>query len=173
MPSQKNIQVLDEVKQKVDRSTAMFFVDYAGLTHQQMEEARRELGANESEMAVVKNTLMNLALQEKSIDAKERLQGPYATLFSYEDPIKTAKVLSAFIKKYNLPKIKFGVFEGAIIDEAMVVKLSTLPSKEILLGKLLGLLNSPITSLVYVLNGNIQKLALVLKEIEKKKAASN
>ncbi len=173
MPSQKNIQVLDEVKQKVDRSTAMFFVDYAGLTHQQMEEARRELGANESEMAVVKNTLMNLALQEKSIDAKEKLQGPYATLFSYEDPIKTAKVLSAFIKKYSLPKIKFGVFEGAIIDEAMVVKLSTLPSKEILLGKLLGLLNSPITSLVYVLNGNIQKLALVLKEIEKKKAASN
>lgn len=172
MPSQKNVQKLDEVKQKVDKSSAMFFVDYAGLTHQQMEEARRELGANDSEMAVVKNTLMNIALQEKKIDAKEKLQGPYATLFSYQDPIKTAKVLSLFVKKYGLPKIKFGVFENEIIDESMIMKLSSLPSKEILVAKLLGTLNAPISNFVYVLNANITKLALVLKEIEKKKATA-
>ena len=91
MPSQRNIQQLDEVKQKVDKATAMFFVDYAGLTHQQLEEARRELRDNESEIAVIKNTLMNLALSEKNIDAKERLQGPQATLFAYGDGIKTVK----------------------------------------------------------------------------------
>ena len=169
MPSQRNIQLLDEVKQKVDKSTAMFFVDYAGLTHRQLEEARRELGANDSEIAIIKNTLMNLALQTKKIDAKARLQGPYATLFSYQDPIKTAKVLAAFVKKYGMPKIKFGVFEGGIIDDAIIEQLSKLPAREILIAKFVGLLNSPISNLVYGLNANIVKLALVLREIKNKK----
>ena len=171
MPSQRNISLLDIAKQKVDRATAMFFVDYQGLTHQQLEEARRSLAENNAEMAVIKNTLLNIILQEKKIDAKERLTGQKATLFSYDDPIKTAKVLSVFIKKYGLPKISFGIFEGNVVDEAVIIKLATIPSKEILVGKLLGLLNSPISGLVYVLNGNITKLALVLKAIEKKKIA--
>ncbi len=170
MPSQRNIQLLDETRQKVEKSTAMFFVDYSGLTHKQLEEVRRDLKDAESEIAVVKNTLMNLALKTKEIDAKERLQGPYATLFSYQDPIKTTKVLVAFVKKYGLPKIRFGIFEGSIIDEDMINRLSVLPSREVLIGKLLGLLNAPITNLVYGLNANIQKLALVLKEIERKKS---
>lgn len=170
MPSQKNIELLDELKKKVNQAASLFFVDYSGLTHKQIEEARRELRANESEIAVVKNTLMNLALKEKNIDTKEKLEGPFATLFSYQDPIRTAKVLAAFIKKHGLPKIKFGIFEGKIIDEEMINRLSTLPSKEILIAKLLGTLNSPITKLVYGLNANIQKLVLVLKTIENKKA---
>lgn len=169
MPSQKNVQKLDEVKQKVDRATAMFFVDYAGLTHRQLEEARNSLRENESEISIIKNTLMNIALQSKNIDVKEKLQGPHATLFSYEDPLKTVKVLSAFVKKYGLPKIQFGWFEGNLIDEAMIIKLSTLPSREVLIAKLLGTLNAPISSFVYGLNANIQKLALVLKSIEKQK----
>ncbi len=172
MPSQKNIQNLDLAKQKVEKATAMFFVDYAGLTHKQLEEARRELQDNDSEIAVIKNTLMNLALQEKSIDAKARLQGPYATLFSYADPIKTAKILTAFVKKYGLPKIKFGVFEGSIIEESVIGDLSKLPAKEVLIAKLLGTLNAPISNFVYGLNANIVKLAQLLKAIEEKKAAA-
>lgn len=170
MPSQRNVQLLDEAKQKVAKATAMFFVEYTGLTHKQLEEARAELSLNNAEMAVVKNTLMNIALTEKQIDVKDRLTGQNAILFSYEDPIKTAKVLAAFIKKYSMPKISFGIFEGNIVEEGVIVKLATLPSKEILIGKLLSILNSPISGLVYTLNGNIQKLALVLKEIEKKKS---
>lgn len=169
MPSQRNTQLLEEAKQKVDKSTGMFFVQYSGLTHQQLEEARRELMAVDAEMAVVKNTLMDLALKEKNIDVKEKLTGQNATLFSYKDPISTSKVLAAFIKKYQAPKILFGIFEGNVIEEDTIKKLSTLPTKEVLVAKLLGSLNSPISGLVYVLNGNIQKLALVLKEIEKKK----
>ncbi len=112
---------------------------------------------------------MNIALQEKGIDAKSQLNGPQATLFSYSDATKVAKILKDFNKKYSLPLIKFGVFEGAIIDEATIMKLANLPTKEVLVAKLLGSLNSPISGLVYVLNGNIQKLALVLKAIEEKK----
>ncbi len=173
MPSQRNLSALDETRDKVQKATAMYFVEYTGLTHKQLEEARRELRENNAEMAVIKNTLMNIALQEKKIDVKDQLSGQKAILFSYEDPIKTAKILAAFIKKYSLPKVNFGILEGEVIEDATSKKLATRPSKEILVGKLLGLLNSPISGLVYVLNGNITKLAIALKEIEKKKAASN
>lgn len=172
MPSQKNITSLESAKQKVERATAMYFVDYQGLTHQQLEEARRELRLNNAEMSVVKNTLLKIALKDKKIDVEDKLTGQSATLFSYEDPMKTAKILSLFVKKYGLPKINFGVLDGAIIDDKTIIKLASLPSKEILVGKLLGLLNSPISGFVYALNGNITKLARVLKEIEKKKATA-
>ncbi len=173
MPSKRNLSGLEEAREKVQKATAMYFVEYTGLTHQQLEEARRELRDNNAEMAVIKNTLMNLALQEKQIDVNEKLTGQKAILFSYEDPIQTAKILAAFVKKYSLPKVNFGILEGEVIEDTTIKKLATLPSKEILVGKLLGLLNSPISGLVYVLNGNITKLAIALKEIEKKKAASN
>ncbi len=175
MPSQKNIQQLEELKQKVDKAAAMFFVDYAGLTHQQLEEMRRGLTEADSEIAITKNTLTNLALKDLPTDKAgkklevEKLEGPHATLFSFKDPIATARVIASSVKKYGLPKIKFGIFENSIIDEAMITKLATLPSREVLIAKLLGTLNAPISNLVYGLNANIQKLAKVLKEIEVRK----
>lgn len=178
-PSKRNVELLSEVKEKVDRAQAMFFVDYQGLTHQQLEEARRELRKNDSEAAIVKNTLMSIALSEKGIDAKEKLQGAHATLFSYVDPVKTAKVLAAFYKKY-LPAgrqvsdvIKFGVYNGQIIDEATITKLATIPSREVLIGKLVGSLKSPLYGLHRALSWNITKFVLTLKEIEKKKAQAS
>lgn len=169
MPNVKNIKQLGEIQEKVGKAKAMFLVDYAGLTHQQLEEMRRELTNVNAEIAILKNTLVNIAFQEKKIDAKERLQGPHAVIFAYEDPIAPAKVLVTFNKKYQLPVIKFGIFENNIIEEGMVTTLSAIPPKEVLLAKLLGLLNSPITSLVYDLNFNTQKLVQLLKAIEEKK----
>lgn len=170
MPSSKNIQSLEEIKEKLERAQAVFLVDYAGLTHIQLEELRRELDNVRAEIAILKNTLVNIAFQDKKIDAADQLKGPHAVLFAYEDPIATAKVLVGFNKKYQLPVIKFGVFENSIIDEGKITTLSTIPPKEVLLAKLLGLLNSPITNLVYDLNFNIQKLAQLLKAIEEKKS---
>lgn len=172
MASQKNIHSLEEIKLKLDKAQAIFLVDYAGLTHIQLEEFRIELAKVSAEAAILKNTLVNIALQEKKIDASEKLKGPHAVIFANTDPIGAAKVILAFNKKYQLPIVKFGIFEGAIIEEGMVTTLSTIPPKEILVAKLLGLLNSPITSLVYDLNFNIQKLAQLLSAIEKKKASA-
>jgi len=172
-PSKRNVTLLTETQEKVAKAQAMFFVDYQGLTHQQLEEARKELRKIDSEVAVVKNTLMNIALQEKNIDVKEKLEGAHATLFSYTDPVATAKVLAAFYKKYQLPKIQFGIFNGEVVDEKVIAKLATIPSREVLLAKLLGGMKSPISGLVYTLKGNLMKLALVLKAVEEKKTAAN
>lgn len=173
MPSPKNIQSLEEIKNKLEKAQAVFLVDYTGLTHIQLEEFRRDLSEAKAEAQILKNTLVNIAFAEKKIDASERLRGPHAVIFANEDPIATAKVILNFNKKYQLPVVKFGIFENKIIEEGMVTELSTIPPKEVLIAKLLGLLNSPITSLVYDLNFNIQKLAQLLKAIEEKKANTN
>lgn len=170
MPSSKNITSLSEIKDRVGKAQSMFLVDYTGLTHIQLENFRHELATVKAEAVILKNTLVNIALQDKKIDAAEKLKGPHAVIFANEDPIGAARVIVAFNKKNSLPVIKFGIFENAIIEEGTITQLSTIPSKEVLLAKLLGLLNSPITSLVYDLNFNIQKLAQLLKAIEEKKA---
>ena len=71
---------------------------------------------------------------------------------------------------FDTSKIKFGVFEGKLIDDKMIIQLASLPPKEALLGKLVGLLKSPLNNLVYNLNYNTSKLVFVLKAIEEKKA---
>ncbi len=172
MASQKNIKSLEEIRAMLEKAQAVFLVDYTGLTHIQLEDFRRELATVKAEAIILKNTLVNIALQDKKIDAAEKLKGPHAVIFANEDPIGAAKVIVAFNKKNSLPVIKFGIFEDNIIEEGMVTQLSTIPPKEVLLAKLLGLLNSPITSLVYDLNFNIQKLAQLLSAIEKKKASA-
>lgn len=172
MPNLKNQQSLSEIKEKLEKAQAVFLVDYTGLTHIQLEEFRRELSVAKAEAAILKNTLVDIAFKEKNIDASEQLKGPHAVIFANEDPIASAKVILAFNKKYQLPVIKFGIFENNIIDEGKITQLSTIPSKEILIAKFLGLLNSPIVSLVYDLNYNVQKLAQLLKAIEEKKAKS-
>lgn len=173
MPSQKNTTSLEDIKARVDKAQAIFMVDYTGLTHIQLEEFRIELAKVKAEAAILKNTLVNIALTDKKIDATERLKGPHAVIFANEDPIGAAKTILAFNKKYQLPVVKFGVFENSVIDEGMITQLSTIPPKEVLLAKLLGVMNSPITNLVYGLNFNIQKLAQLLKAIEEKKQANS
>lgn len=168
MPSSKNIEQLKELQEKIDRATAIFFVYYQGLTHLQMEELRHSLSETESEFLIAKNTLVNLALKDK-VDASERLNGPMALLLSYGDPVAPAKKLVEFAKQYELPEVKFGYFEGDLIEGTQVVALSKVPPREELLGKLVGSLAAPIQALVYNLNFPIQRLALVLSAVEGKK----
>ena len=173
MANKKNTEQLENARLKLKNAKAIFFVDYQGLTHKQLEEARSLLRETDSEISIIKNTLLNLALKEKKHDVSNKLHGPFATLISYSDPVKTAKVLYTFFKKYSMPKIKFGIFEDEVIDEQMVISLANVSSREDSLAKLVGLLKSPLSNLVYSLDFNLSKLVFALKEVEKKKGISN
>lgn len=174
MPSQKNVQLLQVANDKVGRANAIFFADYQTITHKDLEGLRNKLCDINAELSILKNNLTHIALKEqKQIDVEEQLQGPLAAFFSYEDPVKTAKTLYDFFKPIDTARIKFGIFEGNVIDGKMITSLASLPPKEILLAKLLGLLQSPIRGLMYAMNYNTTQLALTLKEIEKQKGASS
>lgn len=168
--------VVSEIKDKLEKAKAFFLTDYKGLTHQQLEGLRKALKKVEAEYVIAKNTLLKLALKLSGNQAMEELEkelnNPTATLFAYKDEIAAVKQLAAFIKTTQLPKVKLGFFGGKVATEADFMKLSTLPSREILLSTLVCRLNGPIQGLHYSLQWNLQKFVTVLGNIKNKKPAN-
>lgn len=97
-------------------------------------------------------------------------QGSTATLFLYGDPVSPLKELAKTIKELNLPTIKFGILDGEVLTQDQVIKISTLPSRDILLAQLAFSLKSPISGLHRALNWNLQKFVMTLHAIESKKS---
>lgn len=169
----KKEAIVEEIKAALDNSSAIVLTNYQGLTHRQLEDMKKKLKTVNSTFAITKNTLLKLSLSEsKSFADKiapENLNEPTATLFISGDPVEALKIIQKVAKDTGLLKIKVGIIDGATLDEASVIKLSTLPNRDTLIAQFVGTLNSPIQGLVIVLNGNIQKLAMVLSAVAKNK----
>ena len=163
--------VVAEVHEKLTKSQAVVLVDFRGLTVEEATELRKNLRAAGVELRVVKNTLTKLAAQKAELPGLETyLEGPTALAFGYQDPVAPAKILAEFAKDHKKLELKGGVLEGRVIDQAEVKALAELPSREVILGQLAGLLQAPIRNLVYVLSAPIRNTAYVVEAIRKKQA---
>ncbi|MFA6309718.1 MAG: 50S ribosomal protein L10 [Clostridia bacterium] len=175
MPSKK---ILEQKKAKVAGMTeklkaakSMVIADYRGLTVEQDTELRVALRKAGVDYKVVKNTLTKFAMKESGIEGIDSyLDGPTAIAISETDLVAPAKVLVEYSKKFESLELKVGILDGKIIDIAAIKQLAELPSKEVLISKVLGTLNAPITGFVTVLNGNIRGLAVALNAIYEQKA---
>ena len=175
MPSEKTLQskqqIVKELSQKIKDAKAMVFVDYRGLTVEQDTEMRAALRKAGVEYRVVKNTLTRFAAKENGLEElTPYLNGPTSVALSSTDPVAPAKVMAEYAKKYEALELKVGVVEGKIIDVKGINALAELPSREVLIAKVLGGFNAPISGLVNVLNGNIRGLVVALNAIAEKKA---
>lgn len=167
--SQKKV-VVDEISAKMKAAKAMVFADYRGLTVEQDTELRSALRKAGVEYKVVKNTLTRFAAKENGLDGLDPiLNGPTAMASSDSDPVAPAKVLSEYAKKYDKLELKAGVVEGKVIDIEGIKSLAELPPREVLIARVLGGLNAPISGLVNVLNGNIRGLVVALNAIAEKR----
>ena len=163
-------EVIEGIGSKMKAAKGMVFADYRGLTVEQDTELRSALRKAGVEYKVVKNTLTRFAAKENGLeDLDSYLNGPTA-MASSEDAVAPAKILSEFAKKYDKLEIKVGVVEGKVIDVNGVKALAELPSREVLIARVLGGFNAPITGLVNVLNGNIRGLVVALNAIAEQKA---
>jgi large subunit ribosomal protein L10 len=175
MARPEKVKQVEEIKEKLDKSVAFLLTNYQGLTVEEINLLRRKMKKENMELKVVKNTLLRRALSEKSPDIlndfNDFLVGPTALAFSYEDPIKLAKLLVDFSKENEALKIKAGFLEGRKVTFEEVKMFATLPSREELLSKLLGILQAPIQNLVFILNSPTRGLVNILSEIKKKKEA--
>lgn len=163
--------VVAELKDKVGRSKAIVLTNYQGMTHKQLEEFKKGLKAQGAELVVTKNTLLKIAIpQTEEATQLQDLNQPTAALFAYDDAILPLKELAKSIKAINLPAIKFGIFEGRIISDAEVTKLSTLPSRETLIAQTVGGLKAPLYGIHRALNWNLQKLVMTLAAVQAKKS---
>ncbi len=168
---QAKTQLVDEIKQKVNDSQAMVFINYRGLSVEAVTELRAKYREAGVQYKVYKNTMMKRAFEELGFDEgiNEFLKGPSAVAFSMEDSVSAAKITSEFAKGHEQVEIKTGIVDGRLISVAEVERLAQLPPKEVLIAQVLGGLNAPIQGLSNVMSGNIRGLAVVLNAICEKK----
>ena len=160
----KNIEakkgVVADIKQKFEKAHSAVLVDYRGLNVAEDTELRNQLRKAGVEYAVLKNTMINLAVKDMGLDdMKSHLEGPTAVAFGMEDAVAPAKVLSEFIKKTKKMTIKCGVVDGAYIDEAGVQALANTPSREVLIAKIMGSMMSSVSKFVYCVEAIRKKQA--------------
>ena len=170
MERRKKEQVVEELGAKLKQLKYMFLTEYSGMSVAQTTKLRRELRNVDVEFSVVKNSLLRIASEgTRAAALNDKYSGPNAIICINKDPIAAAKVLAGLFKEMPNLKLKAGFLGEQILTPEDIVKLSTLPSKEILMGKLLGLLQSMPQRLVYVLSGNLNKLMMTLTAIKNQK----
>lgn len=177
MPKEKILnqkrEVVEGISAKMKAAKAMVFADYRGLTVEQDTLLRNALRKAGVDYKVVKNTLTRFAANENGLEGLDSyLNGPTAMASSETDPVAPAKVLSEYAKKYDKLELKVGVVEGRIIDPSGIKALAELPPREVLIARVLGGLNAPISGLVNVLNGNIRGLVVALNAIAEQKESA-
>ncbi len=150
--------IVQEISETLKGAQSLVVVDYRGLTvaeDTQLRKALREAGIS---YKVYKNTYVNRAVEGTEFESiREVLEGPSAFAVSTEDATAPARVLADFAKKAPKLEIKAGIVEGTYYDAAGMQKIATIPSREVLLSKLLGSLQSPVTNLARVLNQIAEK----------------
>jgi len=160
--------VIDEVAAQISESEAVFAVDYRGISVPQAAALRVRLRETDASFRVVKNTLTERAADKAGADGlKELLQGPTAMTFVRGDAAAAAKALSDFRRQTGgqLLEFKGGWMNGAPLGAEQIEAIAKLPSREVLYGRLVGMVASPLTGLVTSLSGLIGGLARQLQQM--------
>ena len=160
----KNIEakkvVVSEIEEKIEKAESIVIVEYKTLTVDAITALRAKCRAAGVDYCVLKNTLVRRALHELNIEGLDDvLNGPSAFAFGMSDPVSPAKIVSEFItkKKTDAIQIKAGLMGTEILSDAQIKELATVPSREVLLARLLGSLQSSIAGFVRVLDAIAKK----------------
>jgi len=164
--------IVEELHAAWSESSAGVVAQYRGLTVSEMGTLRRDLHQAGVSLQVVKNTLARRAAEDTGFKAAEELfTGPVAIAYG-SDPVGMAKAISEFAKKHPALEIRGGVLDGKSVDAAGINALASLPSREVLLSKMLGSMQSPITGFVRTLNEIPGSFVRVLGAIRDQKEAA-
>ena len=149
---------VEEISANIKDAQSVVLVDYRGLTVEQDTQLRRQLREAGVTYKVYKNTMMNFAFKGTQFEGlSEYLNGPSAVAISTTDATAPARVLAQFAKTADKLEIKAGVVEGTVYDAKGMAQIANIPSREVLLSKLLGSLQSPVANLARVLNQIAEK----------------
>ena len=152
--------VVSEIVEKFKNAQSVVIVKYSGLTVEQATGLREQFRANNVDYCVLKNTLVRRALAELDITGlDEVLNGPSAFAFGTQDPVSPAKIVNDFISKSKVPvlEVKAGLLGRDLMSVAQVKALADVPSREMLLARLLGSLQGSIAGFVRVLDAIAKK----------------
>jgi large subunit ribosomal protein L10 len=158
-------QLVSDLRDKLQKSTSLYYTDFTGLNVKRMTDLRRRLKRAGVDYVVIKNTLALRAVNESGL-VGERLKGPTGLVLG-ADPVAAAKVLSDFARENEQkPAVKGGLLDGKAIDSAQIKQLASLPSREQMLADLGAGLQSPMAAFVGALNGLLYMFAGALDALK-------
>lgn len=166
----KKEKTVEFLNKEVNAAKSIILLDYKGINVETIGHFRAFCRKNNVRYRVVKNTLFLRALKDTDFSClNEHVDGPVSILYSVEDEVAPAKVISTFDKNLNKFIVKAGSLSGNVINDKEIEELSKLPSKEVITGRMLGVLNGPARSFVSVLNQTVAGFVNVLSNIKDKK----
>ena len=166
---EKKKLIVEDIKEKIQNAKSMIFIDYTGLSVNNDIKMRREFRKNNCEYKVYKNRLVLRALNDLGITGfEDKLHNTLSVAFSFNDETDAARVAKKATEDNPTISIKFGIVDKQYVDEAGVKALAELPSREVLVAKLLSMLNAPATQLCGVLSANTRNLVYALDAIANK-----
>jgi large subunit ribosomal protein L10 len=174
MPTDVKREAVAELAELLRTSTAMAVADYRGLKVSEMQTVRRTLRDSGVRLTVAKNRLLKIAADEADRgELKPLLDGPTALATVDGDEAAMAKALAEALRPYSRTvTVRGGMLGSQAIDAAQLTRLATLPSREVLLGKVAGGMAAPMTGMAAVLAANLRNLVGVLSAVADKKRAT-
>src|SRR5215210_6389087 len=165
--------IVSDLSEKLNRSPFLLVTDYQRMKVDQFGELRNRLAPAGAEVRVVKNSFLKRAMADSGMpDVGDKLTGQTAIVMGEKDVAPVAKILKMFAAEFKIGALKIGVVDKAILSTSDVEALAELPSREVLLAKLLGLFLAPATQLVRVLNEPATAFARLLKAKGEKSGAA-
>ena len=155
--------IVDDLTGRLNSSPFLFVADYTGLRVDQFAELRNRLGGVGARCHVVKNTFLRRAVADAGLPELGELKGQTAIVVGDQDVAAAAKVLKTFAAEFKKPTIRTGIVDRLVVSTEQIQAIADLPSREVLLATLLGVLQAPASKLVRVLNEPASALARVLQ----------
>jgi len=169
---EKKQKITEDLHERFSKSAIVVVTDYKGLDVSAMNDLRRKLREEDIEFQVAKNTLLVRAAKDTEVALiEDYFKGPSAVALSYTDPVAPAKILAQFAKDNQKLEIKGGVLKNKVLDVDAIKALAKLPSREVLLGQLLSVLNEVPTSFVRIIAEIPRSMLNVLTAIKDQKEA--
>ncbi len=171
MARPEKVAEVERITENLQAAQSLVMADYSGLTVAQMTEFRNKCREQNVACSVVKNRLAQRAADAAGVEViKDHLKGPIAILFGLESQIDPAKIAVNFAKDNKAMEIRGGLVDGNYLDANEVVALSKVPSRDELIAKMMGSINSPASGLTMALNGVVAGLARAIDAVAKQKA---
>lgn len=164
-------ELLNKYKDILEKKSGYLLVNSDKVNTSAVTKLKIKLKDANANYTVVQNSIFKIALQETNqpLEAQE-ISGPTAVIYFDDDPTAPAKLVKEMQKETELLDAKFGVYEGEFLSEERVMQLAEIPSKEVLLSRLVGTMNAPLTGFMNAITGNVRGLTMVLKGISEKNA---
>jgi len=171
MARPEKVAEVQAITERIQAAQSMVLADFSGLTVEQMTVFRSRCRETQLECRVVKNRLAKIACDTAEMESmKDHLKGPTAIIFGPESQVDAARIVVNFAKENEAMEIKGGVVDGQFLDSSQVVALSKVPSRDELIAKMMGSINSPLTGLAATMNGVVAALARTIDAVAKQKA---